>query len=280
MARAEAALGEAPDGVALADALRVEADSIAGGLQMAHASVAAALAGRLAELSDRATADRDGALCVLLHGDPGALWGGSVGTAITALARLAGDGRPLRVFVTETRPFMEGARLAGWELRQAGIAYRVVPDGAVAWLLDREVVDAVVLAAEWIAANGDTGAVIGSRSVALLAGLATAPAMATATVSGAGRTGPEVIVAAAAATIDPLTPDGSAIPVELRPARELETGPRAEQPPAGAKTTWHDALNPACDVVPAAAIGSIVTERGAARPVSPRRLAELADPGA
>ena len=117
----------------------------------------------------------------------------------------------------------------------------------MAWLLAREHVDAVLIAAEWIAANGDAGALVGSRAVAQLA----------------AASGTDVIVAGVSASIDASTADGAAIPEELRPAREL-TAYLAEVP-----LRTSDALVPASDVVPAATISALVTERGVVAPGGP-----------
>jgi len=278
-----AALGESADGADVAAALRAEADAIAAAFQLGNAAIAAALAELLAEVEERP-------LGVLVHGDPGALSGGLVGTAITALADLNAQGRELRVFVTETRPFMDGARLASWELRQAGIRHHIIADSAVAWLFEREAIDAVLMGAEWIAANGDSAAVVGSRAIAQLAAAVTpaprvpaAPAEAHQEVAAAAEatrevafsTGatrqarPRVIVCALSDTIDPATPDGSAIPVELRPARDMAAYL------AGFSIHITDALVPAADVIPASAIHALVTERGVLAPPSGEGIAAL-----
>jgi methylthioribose-1-phosphate isomerase len=253
LGRCQAELGEAAEGGTVAAALRAEADAIAAELQVAQAAIASALAELLAGPVDHA-------LGVLVHGNPGALSGGLVGTGITALRQLREQGRRLRVFVTETRPFMDGARLASWELRQAGIGHKVIPDAAAAWLFEQEAIDAVLMAGEWIAADGATGAVIGSRAIAQQAAAAARVAV---------RPAPRVIVSAPTAAIDPSTPDGAAIPVELRPARELASYLVAVPIRAA------DALVPAGDVIPAAAIAALVTERGVLAPPTAEAIAAL-----
>jgi methylthioribose-1-phosphate isomerase len=184
---------------------------------------------------------------VLLHGIQGALAGGLVGAGISALARLRDEGRDLRLFVTEGRPFMDGARLASWELRQADLDHRIIPDSALAWLLDREDLDAVLVSAEWIAANGDVGALVGGRAIA---GLIRA--------MPPDRARPQLLVSGPAAARDQRTADGAAIPLELRPARELAAY-LADVPIRAS-----DALVPAADVIPAAAVDALITEEGAA----------------
>ncbi len=225
------------EGGRLASALRAEADAIATDAAAWNAAIAAFLCEQLAAL-------HDGPLTVLLHGSHGGLAGGVVGSGLPALQRLRAESRALRVYVTEGRPFMDGARLASWELRQAGIEHRIIADSAVAWLLHREPVDAILIGAEWIAANGDTGALIGSRAIAQLA--------------AASRT--RLIVTGVGALLDSSTPDGAEIPEELRPARDL-VDYLADVPIRAS-----DALVPAADVIPADAISTLVTERGAVTP--------------
>ena len=158
MQRVGAGFGEEAGGAALAQALRAEADAIAMEFQAHHSTIVGHLIELLPAPSDRP-------LNVLVHGDTGALAGGLVGTGLTALQRLVQEGRELRIFVTETRPFMDGIRLASWQLRQAGIDHKLITDSAVAWLLAREPIDAVLLGAEWIAADGDAAGVVGSRAI-------------------------------------------------------------------------------------------------------------------
>lgn len=246
--RQDAVLEELPTlapGADVAAALRAEADAIAADMTACQAAIARTLAGTLSRSDGRPPT-------VLLHGSQGALAAGQVGAGIAALVALAEAGHVPRVFVAEGRPFMDGARLTAWELRQAGIEHRLVPDSAVAWLLAREAVDAVLIGAEWVAANGDIGALVGGRALALLAAAPT---------DGPGPR-PRVIVHGPSAAHDPGTADGAAIPVELRPARELA----AYLTDVPVRAT--DALVPAADVVPAAAVDLLVTERGAGPPGS------------
>jgi methylthioribose-1-phosphate isomerase len=129
----------------------------------------------------------------------------------------------------------------------------VLPDSAVAYLLAHERIDAVLLGAEWIAANGDTANVIGSRAVAELAAIAAPNPV-------------PVYVCAPTATIDASTPDGAAIPVELRPGRDLATNVTGFRPE---RVT---AFVPANDVIPANRITGIITERGVLDPTDPGAL--------
>jgi methylthioribose-1-phosphate isomerase len=246
-------LGQDAEGAEVATRLRSEADAIASGFQTAHAAISSSLTALLPQPEDRP-------LAVLVHGDQGALHGGLIGTGLAALRRLRDQSRELRVFVTEGRPFMDGARAASWELRQAGVDHKIIPDTAVAWLFTREPIDAVLLAAEWVAINGDVGAVIGSRAIAQQAAAARA---------GDGGTGPHVIVSGVAGAIDPQTADGAAIPTELRPARDLSAF-LADVPIRAS-----DALVPATDVIAAASISALVTEAGVAMPVATESIAGL-----
>jgi methylthioribose-1-phosphate isomerase len=243
MAEVADAQPESLEGPGLAAALRAEADAIASHMQLDQAAIARTIMEIMPVPDGRP-------LSVLVHGAPGSLSGGLAGTALSAIAQLAGEGRDLLVRVTETRPFLEGARLAAWELRNAGVAHQVIPDAAVAWLLASEPVDAILLGAEWVAANGDLSAVVGSRALGLQA-------------AGGGADGSPVplVVAALVATIDPGTPDGEAIPGEMRPGRELASYVN------GVSSDRSNALNPAVDVVPARLVGALVTERGVLSPV-------------
>jgi methylthioribose-1-phosphate isomerase len=248
------ALGPDASGTAVASALWAAADALALEAQLDHAQIAQHAAALLPRPEGRP-------LHVLVHGDPGALTSGMVGTAINALMLRAADKPALQVWVTETRPYLEGARLATWELANAGIEHILLPDSAVAALLDTEPIDAVLMGAEWIAANGDTANVIGSRAVAeLAAGAATGPV--------------PVYVCTPITTYDPDVPDGAAIPTDIRPARELGmylTGVRMERVRG---------YNPGADIIPARRITAFVTEVGVLSPTDGdglrRALAERA----
>jgi methylthioribose-1-phosphate isomerase len=231
-----AGAGETATGAAEAAALRAAADAIAAEITTWEAGMATSLAEALPEPGSRP-------LAVLLHGAHGPLVAGQLGAGLAALRQLRDAGRSVRVFVTEGRPFMDGARLAAWELRQAGIDHRIVPDAAAAWLFDREPIDALLVRAEWVAANGDTGALIGARALARLAS----------TVEGER---PRIVAIGPTAAQDPSTSDASAIPPEMRPATELSAY-LAEVPVRPA-----DALVPAADVIPAGLVDLRVTEAG------------------
>lgn len=240
-------LPEEADGGESVARLRADADARAADAEVDHAVIARLLEGSL-QRPER------GPLQVLVHGDPGALSSGLVGPTLTGLTNRLSAGGQVRVWVTETRPLMEGARLASWEMATLGIDHLIVPDSAVGALMERERIDAVLLAGDWIAANGDVGAIVGSRVVAGMAAMA----------SG-GRV--PVLVSAPIATFDPGTADGRAIPVEERPGRDLQTHA------TGTRLARARVWNPGSDVVPAAWIESIVTEMGVLAPTDGPGLA-------
>ncbi len=250
MTALHATFGPDADPAAVAAALRHEADSLAMDSQLDHATIARNLASLLPRPEGRP-------LTLLVHGAPGTSTHGHIGTVLNAIALLAQEEVRLKVFQTETRPYLDGARLSTWELGPTGADVVVIPDVAVGYVLDTEPVDAVLLGAEWIAADGATSNVAGSRVVA--------------EVAAAARRGPvPVYVATPATTIDPETRTGEAIPVELRPGREILqhlSGWRPERP---------QALVPGQDVIPAARIRAVVTEAGTIAPEPGALAATLA----
>jgi methylthioribose-1-phosphate isomerase len=176
-----------------------------------------------------------GRLRVHTHCNTGSLACLGWGTALGVIRALHEDGALDHVLVDETRPLLQGARLTCWELGQLGIEHQLVCDGAAPFLISQGLADAVVVGADRIAANGDVANKIGTYSLALAAHQAGIP----------------FVVAAPESTIDLNTPDGSAIPIELRADSEI-TVPAA---PAGTR-----ALNYAFDVTPAHLVSAIVTE--------------------
>lgn len=234
--------GPDADPLAVAATVRAEADTLTIEAQIDHATIARLLGELLPSPADRP-------LTLLVHGAPGTSTGGHIGTALNAIALLAQEELRIKVYVTETRPYLEGARLATWELGPTGVEIVVIPDAAVGYVLDTLPVDAVLLGADWIAANGDTSNTAGSRVIAEVAANARP-----------GRV--PVYVAAPATMIDPGMASGEGIPIELRPAREIVThitGWKPERP---------SALLPSQDIIPARLITAIVTELG---PLAPER---------
>ncbi len=247
-------LGDDATGDAVAAALWAAADAL-------DMEVTLQCTGTARALADLLVGSASGPVHVLVHGNPGAFGAGMVGTALGALQLMMQEGVPLRAWVTEGRPNLEGARLTARELRLAGIDHTVLADTAVAWLLNAEPIDAVLLGADWIAGNGDTANVIGSRIVAELAALGI-------------RDGTPVPVYACAPspTVAPLTMDGLSIPTDLRPGRELGTYV------AGLEVGGEYEVNPAVEIVPAGRITAIVTELGVLRPPYEASIAAAVGP--
>jgi methylthioribose-1-phosphate isomerase len=237
-------------GEEVADRLRHEADRLASEAQLDHAAIARATAELLPRPDGRP-------LHLLIHGVPGTSTHGHVGTAINAIGLLVADEVRVKVWVTETRPYLEGLRLAGWELAPLRVETVYLPDSAVASLLDREPIDAVLMGAETIAADGSTSNVVGSRAVAELAAIA-APAPV------------PVYLTTPATTIDLSTPDGASLKMEARPGRELT------QTLANVRIERLNALMPALDVIPPGRITAFVTEEGVVA-AEPAALASAAE---
>ncbi|MGE0810830.1 MAG: S-methyl-5-thioribose-1-phosphate isomerase [Immundisolibacter sp.] len=196
---------------------------------------------------------------VLTHCNTGALATGGHGTALGVIRTAHAQGRIAEVFVDETRPWLQGARLTAWELQQEGIPARLVVDGAAAWLFARLRPAWLIVGADRIAANGDTANKIGTYTAAL----------------AARAHGAKVMVVAPLSTFDPVTPDGAAIEVEERPAQELTQLAGQPVAPAG-----FAAWNPVFDVTPAGLIDVIVCEHGVIeRPDAARMAAFLRTAG-
>jgi len=176
---------------------------------------------------------------ILTYCNAGALATSGHGTALGVVR--SAMGKAISVIACETRPYLQGARLTAWECVQEGIPCTLITDNMVGHMMTRKEVDVVVVGADRIAANGDTANKIGTYMVAVLA----------------RRHGLPFYVAAPASTFDLKIADGSAIPIEERPAHEV-TGYRG--------TRWAPerikVRNPAFDVTPADLITGIVTERG------------------
>jgi methylthioribose-1-phosphate isomerase len=182
---------------------------------------------------------------ILTHCNAGGLATAGYGTALGVVRGAVEAGRRPFVWVDETRPVLQGARLTAWELAREGVPHTVIADVAAASLMARGEVDLVIVGADRIAANGDTANKIGTYGVAVLAHAHGIP----------------FYVAAPFSTIDPTLPDGRGIPIEERDAREVRELAGRTIVPAGSP-----ARNPAFDVTPARLITAIVTERGVLRP--------------
>jgi methylthioribose-1-phosphate isomerase len=181
---------------------------------------------------------------VLTHCNAGALATCGYGTALGVIRSAVEQGKQIKVYADETRPFLQGARLTAWELMEDGIDTTVICDNMAAHLMRKGLIQAVVVGADRIAANGDTANKIGTYNVAILA----------------KEHGIPFYVAAPWSTIDLATATGEAIPIEERPAIEVTHHGGKQLTPNGVHI-----CNPAFDVTPAKYIAAIITERGVLR---------------
>jgi methylthioribose-1-phosphate isomerase len=186
------------------------------------------------------------------HCNTGALACVEWGTALGVVRALHERGAVARVYADETRPLLQGSRLTAWELDRLGVEYRLVVDAAAPSLIARGLVDAVVVGADRIAANGDVANKIGTYPLAL----------------AAHRTRIPFVVAAPESTVDAATQDGSHIDIEDRSGDEVVAWDGRSVAPANAR-----AVNPAFDVTPADLVTAIVTERRVVRPAAGERPA-------
>src|SRR5881396_634855 len=182
---------------------------------------------------------------VLTHCNAGALATGGIGTALAPIYLAHEAGRRVHVFVDETRPVLQGARLTAWELAHAGIACTLIADAAAGALLRQAKVDLVIVGADRIAANGDFANKIGTYPLAVLS----------------LHHGVPFYCAAPSSTIDAALGDGDGIPIEQRSPDEVKTV--AGRPVAPAAV---EALNPAFDVTPARYVTGYLTDRGLRKP--------------
>ena len=182
---------------------------------------------------------------VLTHCNTGALATAGYGTALGVIQSAYRDGRVGMVWVDETRPLLQGARLTAWELKRLGIPFRLVTDNSAGTLMAQGLVDRIVVGADRIAANGDTANKIGTYTVAVLA----------------HRHGVPFYVAAPLSTIDRATPTGAQIPIEERQAVEVTEVFGTRVAPDETQ-----AVNFAFDVTPAELIAGIITEVGVLAP--------------
>ena len=185
------------------------------------------------------------AAVIATHCNAGRLATAGIGTALAAFYAKAAAGEPVRVLAAESRPLLQGARLTAWELADAGIDVSVVPDGAMASLIAEGEVDAVIVGADRIAANGDTANKVGTLAHAL----------------AAADAGIGFYVAAPTTTIDAAVPSGNRIVIEQRSPDEVHHAGGQRLTPEDAK-----AVNPAFDVTPARLITAIITDAGVLRP--------------
>ena len=191
---------------------------------------------------------------VLTHCNAGGLATAGAGTALSVLFAAHASGRNIHVYVDETRPLLQGARLTAWECYQRGVPATVICDSMAALVMREEKVDAVITGADRIAANGDAANKVGTYSIAVLAKAHGIP----------------FYVAAPSSTFDMSLPSGDLIPIEERAREEIASAMGHQTVPDGV-----DVWNPAFDVTPAELIRAIITERGVISPVSPETVAAI-----
>jgi methylthioribose-1-phosphate isomerase len=192
---------------------------------------------------------------VLTHCNAGALATAGYGTALGVIRAAVESGKDIKVFADETRPFLQGSRLTAWELMKDGIPTTLISDNMAGWMMAKGKIQAVIVGADRIAANGDTANKIGTYSVSILA----------------KEHGIPFYVAAPFSTVDMETPDGSKIPIEERASTEVTHLGGKQIAPTDCKVE-----NPAFDVTPAKYIAAIITERGVAKAPFGESLRKLA----
>ncbi|XDD49071.1 S-methyl-5-thioribose-1-phosphate isomerase [Leptospira sp. WS92.C1] len=205
-------------------------------------------------------------LNLITHCNTGALATAGHGTALGVIRSLRDAGHFLTVFADETRPYLQGARLTAWELKEEGIPAFLITDSMAGWLMGSRKIDAVIVGADRIASNGDTANKIGTYPLAIVA----------------KHHGVPFYVAATAKSMDFRIPDGSHIPIEMRKPDEVtsfsflkdENGKPFLNEGVIAPIGM-DALNPSFDVTPASLITGIITERGIVSPVTEENLKKI-----
>ncbi|PLY02945.1 MAG: S-methyl-5-thioribose-1-phosphate isomerase [Desulfuromonas sp.] len=195
---------------------------------------------------------------ILTHCNAGALATGGFGTALGVIRAAVESGKQVSVLADETRPWLQGARLTTWELQQDGIPVTLICDNMAGYLMSKGEIDAVIVGADRIAANGDVANKIGTYTVAVLA----------------KEHGIPFYVAAPISTVDMDLNDGSKIPIEERSSREVTHVGEKQLAPEGIEVR-----NPAFDVTPARLVSAIITERGVSRDDHRAALASLVNAG-
>jgi methylthioribose-1-phosphate isomerase len=188
---------------------------------------------------------------ILTHCNSGALATGAFGTALGVVFAAHEAGKRVHVWVDETRPLLQGARLTAWELEQAEIPYTLITDNMAGHFMARGKIDLAITGADRVAANGDAANKIGTYTVATLANVHGLP----------------FYIAAPTSTVDLSTPDGAAIPIEERTPEEVAGFREMRVAPLNANVA-----NPAFDMTPARLIHAIITEEGVIEPPFERGL--------
>jgi len=192
---------------------------------------------------------------VLTHCNTGALAVSELGTALGVIKTAYKQGKVRFVWVDETRPFLQGARLTAWELLKENIPFKIIVDGAAAWVMRKGWVDAVIVGADRIARNGDVANKIGTYMLAVLA----------------KNHGIPFYVAAPTSTLDISLPNGEHIPIEERDEGEVLGWHGVRVAPENAR-----AFNPSFDVTPSQFVTAIITEKGVAFPPFEESLTKFA----
>ena len=188
---------------------------------------------------------------VLTHCNTGGLATAGDGTALAIIFAAARENPSLQVYADETRPLLQGARLTMWELMQRDVSVTLICDSMAGWVMKEGRVQAVIVGADRIAANGDSANKIGTYSLSVLAKAHNIP----------------FYVAAPSSTFDLTIPDGSHIPIEERISTEITHAFGKQTAPDGCRT-----YNPAFDVAPASNIAALITEKGIVQPVTAERI--------
>jgi methylthioribose-1-phosphate isomerase len=221
--------------------LRFEAGADAAALLREARAIEEDDAARCLRIGDHGAALLPETATVITHCNAGALATAGIGTALSVVYRAAELGKKIRVYADETRPLLQGARITAWELMESGVDVTLITDGMAAAVMSRMQIDAVVVGADRIAANGDVANKIGTFGLALAARHHSVP----------------FYVAAPISTIDPKMPDGARIPIEERAGEEVTEPFGSRIAPRGVKV-----FNPAFDVTPHAFVTALITDRG------------------
>ena len=193
---------------------------------------------KLSELGAELIGDN---FAILTHCNTGTLATAGYGTALGVIRQAKEQGKNIKVFATETRPLLQGARLTTWELKKANIPFTLITDSMAGYFISRGEIDSVIVGADRIAANGDTANKIGTYTLAVLA----------------MENGIPFYVAAPTTTIDLSLVSGDEIPIEQRSPEEVTHIQGVRIAPEGTQ-----AANPAFDVTPHLYITAIITENG------------------
>jgi methylthioribose-1-phosphate isomerase len=194
---------------------------------------------------------------ILTHCNTGGLATAELGTALAAIVTAHRVGKRIRVYADETRPLLQGARLTAWELQQQGVPVTLICDSMAAQVMQQGLIQAVIVGADRITANGDVANKIGTYGLAVLA----------------KHHGIPFFVAAPSSTFDLELADGSGIPIEQRSPLEVSHWGGVQTAPS--EVTIY---NPAFDVTPAELVTALITERGVIDPVESTAIGQLLSP--